>query len=108
VHKIIIPLDTANAALVAVVVISLNAIVKKVAHGAKVGGELDAALIIYACVRHGLSVIALITHHFFDGVPVHFMCLGVVVTVAAHMLFIATRRNQAASANIVLATHQLI
>jgi hypothetical protein len=44
--EIIIPFYTTNAALVAVKIISLNAIVKKVAHGAKIGGELDAAFII--------------------------------------------------------------
>ena len=98
---------TANAALVAVVVISLNAIVKEVAHGAKIGGELDAAFTVAACIGHGLSVIARSAHHLFYGVPVHFMCLGVVVTMTAHILFVATRRNQAASAHIVLAPHQL-
>jgi len=45
-HVFAVPLDAANAALVAVVVISLNAVVKEVAHGAKIGGELDAAFII--------------------------------------------------------------
>jgi hypothetical protein len=102
-HVFVVPLDAANAALVAVVVISLNAIVKKVAHGAKICGELNAAFIIYACVGHGLSVIALITHHLFDGMPVHFVGLCVIVTMATHIHFVATRRNQAASAHIVLA-----
>jgi hypothetical protein len=93
VHKIIIPLDATNAALVAVVVISLHSVIKEIAHGAKVGGELDAAFIIYACVGHGLSVIARGAHHFFHGVPVHFMGLGVVVAVAARILFVATGRD---------------
>jgi hypothetical protein len=85
---------TANAALVAVVVISLNSVIKEVAHGAKIGGKLCApAIIVAACVGHGLSVIALITHHLFHGVPVHFMSLGFVVTVTAHILFVATRRD---------------
>ena len=97
---------TANAALVTVVVISLNSVVKEVANGAKIGGELNAALSIYACIGHGLSVIARSAHHLFHGVPVHFMGLGVVVTMTAHILFVATRCNQAASAHIVLATHQ--
>jgi hypothetical protein len=105
VHKIIIPLYTTNAALVAVVVISLNAIVKEVAHGTKICGELHAAFIIYACVGHGLSVIALITHHLYDGVPVHFVGLSFIMTVATRILFVATRRNQAASAHVVLATN---
>jgi hypothetical protein len=99
---------TANAALVAVVVISLNAVVKKIAHGAKIGGELDATFIVAACIGHGLSVIARSAHHLFYGVPVHFMCLGVVVTMTAHILFVATRRNQAASAHIVLTTNQFM
>ena len=107
VHKIIIVFYATNAALVAVVVISLNSVVKEVAHGAKIGGELDAAFIIYACVGHGLSVIALITHHLFHGVPVHFMCLCFIVAVAARILFVATRGHQAASAHIVLAPHQI-
>jgi hypothetical protein len=89
VHKICIALDPANAALVAVVVIPLRAVVKEVAHGAKVGGELDAT--INACVRHGLPFIALITHHFFDGVPVHLVRFGVVVAVAAHIRLVAAR-----------------
>ena len=92
-HKSIIALDTANAALVAVVIISLNAIVKEVAHGAKISGELDAACIISACLGHGLPVITCGTHYFFDGVSVHFMRFGVVVAVAAHIRFVATRRN---------------
>jgi hypothetical protein len=89
VHKIIIPVHPANAALVAVVIISLNAIVKKVAHGAKVGGELGAAM--KACVRHGLSFIARSAYHFFYGVPIHLVRFGVVVAVAAHICLVATR-----------------
>jgi hypothetical protein len=105
-HVFAVPLHAANAALVAVVVISLNAVVKEVAHAAKICGELDAAFIIYACVGHGLSVIALITHHLFDGVPVHFVGLSFIVTVTARTLFVATRRNQSASAHIVLASQR--
>jgi hypothetical protein len=104
-HVFAVPLHAANAALVAVVVISLNAVVKEVAHGTKIGGELHAAFIIHACVGHGLSVIALITHHLFDGVPVHFVGLSFIMTVATRILFVATRRNQAASAHVVLATN---
>jgi hypothetical protein len=81
VHKIIITFHATNAALVAVVIISLNAVVKKVAHGAKVGGELGAAM--KACVRHGLSFITRSAHHFFNGVAVHLVRFGVVVAVAA-------------------------
>jgi hypothetical protein len=92
-HKIIVALDATNAALVAVVVISLNSVVKEVAHGANICGELCATFIVAACLRHGLSVIALITHHLFDGVPVHFMRLSVIVTVTARILFVATRCN---------------
>jgi Na+-translocating ferredoxin:NAD+ oxidoreductase RnfA subunit len=103
-NEIIIPFYTTNAALVAVKIISLNAIVKKVAHGAKIGGELDAAFIIAACLRHRLFFITRSAHYFFNGVPVHFMCLGVIVTVATHIHFVTTRSNQAASAHIVLAT----
>jgi hypothetical protein len=103
VHKICISLDPANAALVAVVVISLNAIVKKVAHGAKVGGELGAAM--KAGVRYGLLRIASIAHHFFDGMTIHLVRFGVVVAVAAHIRLVATRCDQAASAHVVLATN---
>jgi hypothetical protein len=103
VHKIGRALHPANAALVAVVVISLNPVVKEVAHGAKVGGELDAATIVATCVRHGLPVITCSAHHFFDGVPVHLVRLGVVVAVAAHVRLVAARGNQKASAHVVLA-----
>jgi hypothetical protein len=96
-----------NAALVAVVIISLNAVIKEVAHGAKVGGELGVA--IKACVRHGLLRIASSAHHFLDGVPIHFMRFGIVVAVAAHIHFVATRGHQTASANIVFApNHALV
>jgi hypothetical protein len=100
VHKIIIPLHPANAALVAVVIISLNPVVKEVAHGAKVGGELDAAT--QACFGHGLSFITRSAHHFFDCVPVHLVRLGVVVAMAAHIRLVATWCNQKASAHVVL------
>jgi hypothetical protein len=51
-----------------------------------------------------LPVVAHIAHHFFDFVSVHFMCLGIIVAVAARVYFAATRRHQAASAHIVFAT----
>jgi hypothetical protein len=89
VFKLAIPLHPANAALVAVVVISLGAIVKKIADGAKIGGELNAA--IKTRLGHRLSVIALIAHHLFHGMPIHFMALGVVVTVTTHIRLVATR-----------------
>jgi hypothetical protein len=81
--------DTTNAALVAVVIISLNAIVKKVAHGAKVGGEPGAAM--KAGVGHGLPFIARSAYHFFDGMTIHLVRFGVVVTVAAHIRLVAAR-----------------
>jgi hypothetical protein len=90
-HKIIIALHTTNSAFIAVVIISLNSVIKKIAHGAKIGGKLDATL--KACLRHGLPVIARSAHHFLDSVPIHFMHLGVIVAVTAHILFTATRRN---------------
>jgi hypothetical protein len=91
VHKIIIiiPPDAANAALVAVVVLPLNPVVKEVAHGAKVGGELDAAA--NACLGNGLLHSARCAYHLFDRVPVHFVRLGVVVAVAAHIRLVAAR-----------------
>jgi hypothetical protein len=91
VNKIVFPFYPANAALVAVVVIPLNAVVKKVAHGAKVGGELDAAIGVAACLRHGLLHSTRRAHHLFDRVPVHFVRLGVVVAVAAHIRLVAAR-----------------
>jgi hypothetical protein len=45
VHKIIITLHTTNAAFVAVVIISLNSVIKEIAHGTKIGGKLDATRI---------------------------------------------------------------
>jgi hypothetical protein len=89
VEKIGIALDATNAALIAVVVISLNAIVKEVAHGAKIRGELDATL--KARVGHGLPFIAFGADHFFDRMPVHFMALGVIVAVTAHIRLVAAR-----------------
>jgi hypothetical protein len=103
VHKIGCALHPANAALVTVVVISLNPVVKEVAHGAKVGGELGAT--IKARVRHGLSFITRSAHHFFDRMPVNFMTLGIVVAVAAPIHVSTTRGDQAASAHVVLATN---
>jgi hypothetical protein len=38
-HVFTAPFHATNAALVAVVIISLNAVIKEVAHGAKIGGE---------------------------------------------------------------------
>jgi len=72
-----------------VVIISLNAIVKEIAHGAKVGGELGAAM--KACVRHGLPFITRSADYFFYGVAVHLVRFGVVVAVAAHICLVATR-----------------
>ena len=46
VHKIIITLHTTNAAFIAMIIISLNSVIKKITHGTKIGGELDAAFII--------------------------------------------------------------
>ena len=92
-----------NAALVAVVIISLNAVVKKVAHGAKVGGELGAAM--KACVGHGLPRIALSADHFFYGVPIHLMRFGVVVAVAAPIYVSTARGHKMATAHVVLATN---
>jgi hypothetical protein len=103
VHKICIALDPANAALVAVVVISLNAIIKEVAHGAKIRGELDATLNVAARVGHGLPFITLSAHHFFDGVAVHLVRFGVVVAVTAPMCLVTTWGDQAASAHVVFA-----
>jgi hypothetical protein len=91
VHKIIITLHTTNAAFITMVIISLNTIIKKVAHSAKIGGELNATLIVATRLRHGLSVITLIAHHFLDGVPIHCVRLGVVVAVAAPICLVATR-----------------
>jgi recombinational DNA repair protein RecR len=41
-HEIIIALNATNAAFIAVIIISLNTVVKEVAHGAKIGGKLNA------------------------------------------------------------------
>jgi hypothetical protein len=101
VHKIGRALYATNAALVAVVVIPLHPVVKEVAHGAKVGGELGATL--NARVGHGLPFITRRAHHFFDGVAVHLVCFGVVVAMAAPMCLVTTRGDQAASAHVVFA-----
>jgi hypothetical protein len=89
VEKVGIAFDATNSALDAVVIISLNAIIKEVAHGAKIGGELGPA--INARLGHGLPFIAFSTHHLFDSVSVHLVRLGVVVAVAAHIRLVAAR-----------------
>jgi hypothetical protein len=91
VHKIGRALHPANAALVAVVVISLNPVVKEVAHGAKVGGELGATLNVAARVGHGLSFITRSAYHFFDGVAVHLVRFGIVVAMTTHIRLVTTR-----------------
>jgi hypothetical protein len=103
--KLAAPPHPANAALVAVIIISLGAVVKEVAHGAKIGGEPNTATIVATCVGHGLSFITRSAHHLFDRMPVHLVRLGVVVAVAAHVRLVATRCNNAASAHVVLAPH---
>jgi hypothetical protein len=92
-HEIIIAHDTTNAAFIAVIILSLNAVIKKVAHGTKIGGKLDAAFMIYACVGHGLPVITCGAYHLFDRVPIHIMGLAVIVAVAAPICLVAARRN---------------
>ena len=102
-HVIVFAFDPTHSALVAMVIISLGPVVKEVARRAKVGGKCDATCFIVACLAHRLPHVALIAHHFFDRVSVHFMCLGIVVAVPTHVRFVATRRHQAASSDIVFA-----
>jgi hypothetical protein len=99
------PFHSANSALVAVVIISLGAIIKEVAHGAKIGGELNAT--IKARVRHGLSFAALGAHHLFDRMPVHFMALGIIVAMTTHISFVTTWCDNAASAHVMLAPNDV-
>jgi hypothetical protein len=87
--KLAVPLHPANAALVTVIIISLGAVVKEVAHGAKISGEPNAA--VNACFGYGLSFAALSARDLFHGMPVHFMRLGVVMAVATHIRLVATR-----------------
>jgi hypothetical protein len=88
-HVFLAPFHATNATLVAMIIISLNAIIKEVAHGAKIRGELDATT--KACLGNRLPFIALIAHHLFDRVPVHLVRLGVVVAVATHIRLVAAR-----------------
>ena len=90
-HVIVFAFDPTNSALVAMVIISLGPVVKEVARRAKVGGKCDATCFIVARLGHRLPHVALIAHHLFDRVSVHFMCLGIVVAVPTHVRFIATR-----------------
>jgi hypothetical protein len=89
VHKIIVAFYPTNSAFIAMIIISLNSVIKKVAHGTKIGRELDATL--KACLRDGLFFIALVAHDFFDFVPIHCMRLCFIVAVTACILFAATR-----------------
>jgi hypothetical protein len=107
-HVLMFAFDPTNSALVAMVIISLGPVVKEVARCAKVGGELDAACNVAARLGHWLLHIALIAHHFFDRVSVHFMCLGIIVAVPTHVRFIATRGHKAASSNVVFAIRHFL
>ena len=102
-HVLMIAFDPTQTALVAMIIISLDSVIKEVANRAKVGGELDATGFIVACLAHWLLHAARIAHHFFDRVSVHFMCLGIIVAVPTHVRFIATRGHKAASSDIVFA-----
>jgi hypothetical protein len=86
------------------IIISLNAIIKEVAHGAKIGCKLNSTVVVAACLGNRLPFVALIAHHLFHGMPVHFMRFGVVVAVTASIHFSATRGHQTASSHIVFAT----
>jgi hypothetical protein len=105
VHIFAAPFHPTNAALVAVVIISLNAVIKKVAHGAKICGKRNTT---GTRLRHGLSFVASSAHHLFHSVPIHFMRFGIVVAVAARIHFVATRGHQTASANIVFTTNHAL
>ena len=98
-HVLVFAFDPTHSALVAMVIISLGPVIKEVARRAKVGGKYDAT--VFTRLGHRLPHVALITHHFFDRVSVHFMCLGIVVAVPTHVRFIATRGHKAASSDIV-------
>ena len=102
-HVIVFAFDPTNSALVAMVIISLGSVVEEVARRAKVGGKCDATVNVGTRLGHWLLHIALIAHHLFDRVSVHFMCLGIVVAVPTHVRFIATRGHKAASSDIVFA-----
>jgi hypothetical protein len=95
---------TTNSTLVAMVVISLNAIIKKVADSAKVGGECNPTCFIATCLRYGLALVAYGAHHFFYGVTIYIMTLGVIVAMTADICFVTTRCNQTAPTQIVFAT----
>jgi hypothetical protein len=92
-----------DAALVAMIIPSLRPIIKEVARCAEIRRELDAACSVAARLRHRLTRVTRVAHHFFDGMSINFMRLGIVVAVAAHVHFVTTGGNQAASSNVVLA-----
>lgn len=100
-HVIVFAFDPTNSALVAMVIISLDSVVEEVARRAKVGGKCDGT--VFTRLGHRLLHIAVVAHHFFDRVSVHFMCLGVVVAVPTHVHFVATRGHKAASSDIMFA-----
>ena len=106
-HVLVFAFDPTNSALVARVIISLGSVVEEVARRAKVGGKCDATCFIVARLGHRLPHVALIAHHFFDRVSVHFMCLGIIVAVPTHVRLIATRGHKAASSDIVFAIRHI-
>ena len=107
-HVVVVAFYATKSAFFTVVIISLDSVIEEVAHGAKVGREFDATVIIATRLGHGLPMVAHIAHDFFYIPSVHFMCLGIIVAVAAHICFPATRRHQAASAHIVFALVGLV
>lgn len=108
VDKLVAAFHPANTTLVAMVVISLYTIVKEVAHGAKIGGKLNAATFVRTRLGYGLTIIAFIAHYLFDRVPVHFMALCVVVAVTTDIHLVATWGNQATTSHVVFASYRFI
>jgi hypothetical protein len=103
-HVIIVAFvfNSADAALVAMIITSLRSIIKEVARCAEIRRELDAACSIAARLRHRLTRVTRVAHHFFDRMSINFMRLRIVVAVAAHVHFVAAGGHQAASSNVVL------
>jgi len=93
--------NTTYSAFIAVIVVSLNAIIKQIANVTKIFCKLYSATNTF--VTNTLSTIANRTHNFLYFKTIDFMRLVVIVTKTTRIHLFTTRRNQFASSKIVLA-----
>lgn len=79
-------------------------IIPKIACGAKIFPERDAACFVHTCWARGLSKVTFATDNFLYGISIHLMCRCVSMTVPTPCYVSATRSHYLTSATIVLAS----